>query len=93
MKIEEIKILRGPNYWSVRRAKLIQMKLFLEDMEQRPTNTIQGFRQRLEEMFPTMASHRCSVGEPGGFFQPLPETLYCVGWPLFHIFQKKFHLN
>ena len=68
MKIVEIKVLRGPNYWSVRRTKLIQMKLDLEDMEQRPTNQIEGFRQRLEAMFPTMIEHRCSVGTRGGFF-------------------------
>ncbi len=84
MKIEEIKILRGPNYWSVRRAKLIQMKLFLEDMEQRPTNTIDGFRQRLEEMFPTMASHRCSVGVPGGFFQRVEEGTW-MGHVIEHV--------
>ena len=30
MKVVEIKVLRGPNYWSVRRPKLIQMKLDLE---------------------------------------------------------------
>ena len=84
MKIEEIKILRGPNYWSVRRAKLIQMKLFLEDMEQRPTNTIDGFRTRLEEMFPTMASHRCSVGVPGGFFQRVEEGTW-MGHVIEHV--------
>ena len=84
MKIEEIKILRGPNYWSVRRPKLIQMKLFLEDMEERPTNTIEGFRQRLEEMFPTMASHRCSVGVPGGFFQRVDEGTW-MGHVIEHV--------
>jgi len=84
MKIEEIKILRGPNYWSVRRAKLIQMKLFLEDMEQRPTNTIEGFRQRLQEMFPTMASHRCSVGVPGGFFQRVEQGTW-MGHVIEHV--------
>ena len=68
MKIVEIKILKGPNYWSVRRTKLIQMKLDLEEMEQRPTNEIAGFRKRLENMFPTMIEHRCSVGTHGGFF-------------------------
>ena len=30
MKIEEIKILRGPNYWSVRRPELIQMNQRLQ---------------------------------------------------------------
>ncbi len=84
MKIEEIKILRGPNYWSVRRAKLIQMKLFLEDMEQRPTNTIDGFRHRLQEMFPTMISHRCSVGVPGGFFQRVDEGTW-MGHVIEHV--------
>ena len=73
MKIDEIKILRGPNYWSVRRPKLIQMKLDLEDMEQRPTNSIPGFLDRLKELVPSMYSHRCSVGKPGGFFERVEE--------------------
>lgn len=73
MKIAEIKVLRGPNYWSVRRPKLIQMKLDLEEMEQKPTNDIPGFRDRLEKMFPSMIEHRCSVGEKGGFFQRVDE--------------------
>jgi cyanophycin synthetase len=84
MKILEIKILRGPNYWSVRRTKLIQMKLDLEEMEQRPTNTIEGFRERLEKMFPTMYSHRCSVGKPGGFFERVEEGTW-MGHVIEHI--------
>ena len=69
MKILEIKVLKGPNYWSVRRNKLIQMKLDLEEMEQRPTNTIDGFRERLEKMIPTLIDHRCSEDMRGGFFK------------------------
>jgi cyanophycin synthetase len=84
MKIVEIKILRGPNYWSVRRTKLIQMKLDLEEMEQRPTNTIDGFRQRLEKMFPTMYAHRCSEGVPGGFFMRVDEGTW-MGHVIEHI--------
>lgn len=68
MKILKIQALRGPNIWSVRRKKLIQMRLDLEELEQRPTNTIEGFRERIEKMFPTMYEHRCSEGVPGGFF-------------------------
>jgi cyanophycin synthetase len=68
MKVLEIKVLKGPNYWSVRRPKLIQMKLDLEEMEQRPTNSIAGFSERLEKMFPTMIEHRCSEGNAGWFF-------------------------
>jgi len=69
MKILSIQALRGPNIWSVRRKKLIQMRLDLEDMEQKPSNLVDGFADRLEAMFPTMYEHRCSEGVPGGFFQ------------------------
>ena len=68
MKIEEIKVLRGPNYWSVRRPKLIQMKLNLEELEERPTNKINGFSERIESLMPTLYEHRCSEDEKGGFF-------------------------
>lgn len=84
MKIVEIKVLRGPNYWSVRRTKLIQMKLDLEEMEQRPTNKIEGFRQRLEAMFPSMIEHRCSVGTRGGFFERVDEGTW-MGHVIEHI--------
>ena len=84
MKIVEIKVLRGPNYWSVRRTKLIQMKLDLEEMEQRPTNKIDGFRERLEAMFPTMIEHRCSVGTRGGFFERVDEGTW-MGHVIEHI--------
>jgi cyanophycin synthetase len=84
MKITEIKVLKGPNYWSVRRPKLIQLRLDLEEMEQRPTNTIPGFRERLEKMFPTMIEHRCSVGTRGGFFQRVEEGTW-MGHVIEHI--------
>ncbi len=84
MKILEIKVLKGPNYWSVRRPKLIQMKLDLEEMEQRPSNTIEGFRQRLEAIFPSMIEHRCSVGTRGGFFQRVEEGTW-MGHVIEHV--------
>jgi len=67
MKITEIKILRGPNYWSVRRPKLIQMKIDLEEMEEKPSNEIPGFKERLEKLLPGLYEHRCSELVPGGF--------------------------
>ncbi|MBD0286279.1 MAG: hypothetical protein ICV79_12765, partial [Flavisolibacter sp.] len=66
MRILEIKVLNGPNYWSIRRPKLIQMKLDLEDLEQKPTNLIEGFRERLEKLMPSLIEHRCSEGVKGG---------------------------
>jgi cyanophycin synthetase len=68
MKILKIQALRGPNIWSVNRKKLIQMRLDLEELEDRPTNKIEGFLDRLKAMFPSMYEHRCSEGRPGGFF-------------------------
>lgn len=69
MKIENIQVLRGPNIWSTNRKKLIQMRLNLEEMEHKPTSKIAGFMDRLEKMLPTLYTHRCSPGVPGGFFQ------------------------
>lgn len=84
MKILEIKVLRGPNYWSIRRSKLIQMKLDLEEMEQRPTNKIAGFRERLEKLIPTLYEHRCSEDGPGGFFHRVDEGTW-MGHVIEHI--------
>ena len=69
MKILKIQALRGPNIWSIRRTKLIQMRLDLEELEERPTDKIEGFRERLEALLPTLIEHRCSEGCHGGFFQ------------------------
>ncbi|MBL7926062.1 MAG: cyanophycin synthetase [Bacteroidia bacterium] len=68
MRILEIRAMRGPNYWSIRRHKLIVMKLDLEDLEEKPTNLIEGFPERLERALPSMFSHRCSEDYEGGFF-------------------------
>lgn len=68
MKILKIQALRGPNIWSISRKKLIQMRLDLEEMEQFPTDKIEGFSERIEAMMPTLFEHRCSEGEYGGFF-------------------------
>ena len=69
MKILKIQALRGPNIWSITRKKLIQMRLDLEEMEERPTNLVPGFRERIEALLPTLIDHRCSEGCKGGFFQ------------------------
>jgi cyanophycin synthetase len=84
MRILEIKVLNGPNYWSVRRPKLIQMRLDLEDLEQRPTNTIAGFRERIEAAMPGLIEHRCSEGERGGFFHRIEEGTW-MGHVIEHI--------
>ncbi len=84
MEIRSINAMRGPNYWSVRRHKLIVMVLDLKEMEEMPSNKIEGFDKRLEAMFPTMYSHRCSVGTPGGFFERVVEGTW-MGHIIEHI--------
>jgi len=84
MKILSVQALRGPNIWSVNRKKLIQMRLDLEELEQLPTNKIQGFRERLEKMFPTMIEHRCSEEVRGGFFLRIDQGTW-MGHVIEHI--------
>jgi cyanophycin synthetase len=84
MKILKIQALRGPNLWSIQRKKLIQMRLDLEEMEQFPTNKIEGFKERIEALFPTMVEHRCSEGVRGGFFQRIDRGTW-MGHVIEHI--------
>ena len=84
MKIVELKALRGPNYWSIRRGKLIQMKLDLEELEEKPTNKIAGFRANLEKLLPSLYAHRCSELKPGGFFERVEEGTW-MGHVMEHI--------
>lgn len=60
------------------------MRLDLEDMEEKPTNKISGFRERIEAMFPTMIEHRCSEGVRGGFFSRIDRGTW-MGHVIEHI--------
>jgi cyanophycin synthetase len=84
MQIEQIKVMKGPNYWSVRRPKLIQMKLDLQEMEQQPTNKIPGFYERIQKLLPSLYEHRCSEGKPGGFFERIKEGTW-MGHVIEHV--------
>jgi cyanophycin synthetase len=84
MKILDIKVMNGPNYWSVKRHKLIVMVLDIEELEQRPTNLIDGFSSRLQALFPTMQGHRCSKEYEGGFFERVEEGTW-MGHVIEHI--------
>ncbi len=84
MKILDIKVMNGPNYWSVRRHKLIVMKLDLEEMENQPTNKIPGFLDRLKKQMPSLQEHRCSEDFAGGFFHRVEEGTW-MGHVIEHI--------
>src|SRR5690554_4121495 len=84
MKILKIQALRGPNIWSVKRKKLVQMRLDLEELEDQPTNKIPGFRERLEALMPSLIEHRCSEGVTGGFFMRVDDGTW-MGHVIEHI--------
>jgi cyanophycin synthetase len=73
MRILKIQTLRGPNYWSIRRHKLIVMRLDLENLAETPSNEIPGFYEGLFEALPSLEGHYCSPGCRGGFLMRVRE--------------------
>jgi cyanophycin synthetase len=73
MRLLETKVLEGPNYWSVKRHRLIVAKLDLEELESLPTNKINGFYERLSNLMPSLTEHECSEKHRGGFFERVKE--------------------
>jgi cyanophycin synthetase len=73
MRILKTQTLRGPNYWSIRYGKLIVLRVDLEDLADRPSDTISGFYEGLVEILPSLESHYCSPGCPGGFLSRVRE--------------------
>ena len=84
MKIREIDVMRGPNYWSIRRPRLIVMVLDLEEMEDYPSNEIEGFNLRLKHLLPGLEDHTCSLGRQGGFLERLEDGTW-MGHVVEHI--------
>ncbi|WAS03950.1 cyanophycin synthetase [Gloeomargaritales cyanobacterium VI4D9] len=73
MKILQMLTLRGPNYWSIRRHRLIVLRLDLEDWDERFTDELRGFYEALVTLLPSLEEHFCSPGCRGGFLQRLRE--------------------
>lgn len=84
MKILETRTLRGPNYWSGYWKKLIIMRLDIGDYEDRPTDKINGFLDRLKEVLPSICVHGCSYQEEGGFLKRVEEGTW-AGHVIEHI--------
>ncbi len=71
MEIIEIRALRGPNHFS--RYQTIYMLLDIEEFENRPSDEIPGFVDRLKSFLPSLKEHRCSRGYEGGFLERVEE--------------------
>ena len=60
LKIIETRVYRGPNIWSYDPA--IHLVVDLGSLENFPSNTIDGFTERLLEHLPRLDQHHCSRG-------------------------------
>ncbi|MCW3112535.1 MAG: cyanophycin synthetase [Segetibacter sp.] len=84
MNIVDIKLLNGPNYWSIQRHKIVVMLLDLEELENYPTNQIPGFYQGLINLIPSLETHLCLEGVSGGFLNRVKEGTW-MGHVVEHI--------
>ena len=75
MEFLKIIPLRGPNIWTYR--PVLEVWLDIGPLEDSPSNLIPGFYERLTTWLPSLAEHRCGIGEPGGFLQRVREGT----WP------------
>ena len=73
MRILKTQTLRGPNYWSIRRSKLIVMQLALEELTEKTSNEIPGFYDGVVKVLPSLIEHHCSRGHRGGFLERIKE--------------------
>src|SRR5215210_6301784 len=71
IEIRGTRVYRGPSVWA--RAPVIHLSLDIGELEDRPTNAIPGFYERLTELIPSLYEHECSLGHPGGFLERLRE--------------------
>lgn len=72
-KIKSIKAIDGKNKWSESKTKLIHMVLYIGKYEQKPSNKIPKFYERIKKYIPSLKTHRCSEGKPGGFLNRIKE--------------------
>ncbi|WP_242919473.1 cyanophycin synthetase [Pontibacter liquoris] len=73
MEILELKIMRGPNYWSIKHPKIIVLKLDLQDLQHSHTSDVPNLAQKLQKLFPEIIKHRSSEGTEGGFLRLVNE--------------------
>ena len=84
MKVLKTTCLKGPNYWSNSRKKLIVIKIDLEQYEAFPTNKLPGFVASLKALIPSLYDHRCSPGIKGGLFLRMEEGTW-LGHVIEHV--------
>lgn len=74
MEIKDIRIFRGRNVYAMK--PVIKLTVELSNEQHGPTNRVEGFSDKLLALFPGLKTHRCGIGEEGGFVKRLHEGTY-----------------
>jgi cyanophycin synthetase len=82
MRLVEHSVYRGPNRYS--RLPMIRLRLDLGDLQDCPTDRLDGFADALVARLPGLADHGCSYGEPGGFLRRVAEGTW-LGHVIEHV--------
>ena len=82
IEVRKATVYRGPNIWA--RMPVILLLVDIGELEDRPTNKIPGFYERITELIPSLYDHGCSIGRPGGFLQRMREGTW-MGHVLEHV--------
>jgi cyanophycin synthetase len=88
MHIIDTHVLCGPNIYSHR--PVIRLIIDLGEAAEQPTCRLDGFNQKLLRLLPSLRSHYCSRGYPGGFVERLEEGTY-LGHVVEHVILELLH--
>src|SRR3990172_11852213 len=82
MEIRKVLALRGPNIWAD--FPVLEAWVDLKEMKDSPSDQLPGFNDRLLQWLPSLAEHRCSMGQRGGLIERLRRGTY-LGHVLEHV--------
>ncbi|MEZ0391228.1 MAG: cyanophycin synthetase [Pseudobdellovibrionaceae bacterium] len=74
MKILGFRTIKGPNVYHSQ--PVLMMKIDLQQWSEKGSHEIPGFTDRLIHLIPSLRSHTCSPGYPGGFIERLRQGTY-----------------
>lgn len=78
----ECRVYRGPHLYS--HIPMIRIQADLGELEEWPTNRLQGFTEKLLALLPSLHQHTCSTGKTGGFVKRLQDGTW-LGHVIEHV--------
>ena len=91
MKIIDLRVMRGPSYWSVKHYRLIVCKVDLQEFAGEWSNTVPGFAGRLAALLPSMGQMPHVPGVSAkqlAKHPPLTAEQLADGEPLGHVIEQ-----